>query len=99
MSTETPDAQPKKSLWEKGRLIAAAVGALLVLIVVLQNTQAVETKILFLTLTMPRAALLLGTLLVGFALGYLVANIRFRKTRKKGLAESANRGKRGTDSK
>ena len=57
----------------KGKPIAVAVLAIVVLIVVLQNTEAVETRILFLTLTMPRAALLFGTLIVGFVLGLLTS--------------------------
>jgi uncharacterized integral membrane protein len=57
----------------KLKLIAIGVLALLVLVVVLQNTQAVETKLLFLTLTMPNAALLFGTLIIGFAIGVLTA--------------------------
>jgi len=51
-----------------GAIIAIA---LLSLIVLLQNTQAVETKLLFLTLTLPNAALLFGTLIVGFVIGVL----------------------------
>lgn len=62
------------------KLVITAVLALLVLIVILQNTAAVETKILFITLTMPRAVLLIGTTLVGFLLGVLVA---FRMTKQK----------------
>jgi uncharacterized integral membrane protein len=54
---------------------------LLTLIVVLQNTQAVETKILFLTITMPRAALLFGTFLIGFGLGVLAAGRLVRKAK------------------
>lgn len=57
----------------KLKLIAIGVLALLVLVVVLQNTQAVETKLLFLTLTLPNAALLFGTLIIGFAIGVLTA--------------------------
>jgi len=57
----------------KLKLVAIAVVGLVVLIVVLQNTQAVETHLLFLTLTMPNAALLFGTLIMGFALGVLMA--------------------------
>ena len=60
----------------KGKLIVAAVLAVLVLIVVLQNTEAVETRILFVTLTMPRAALLFGALIVGFVLGLLTSTRR-----------------------
>ena len=57
----------------KLKLVAIAVISLVVLIVVLQNTQAVETNLLFLTITMPNAALLFGTLIIGFAIGVLTA--------------------------
>ena len=56
---------------DKVKIVLVAVVALLVLIVVLQNTESVETTLLFVKVTMPRAALLFGTLLVGFALGAL----------------------------
>jgi uncharacterized integral membrane protein len=57
----------------KLKVVAIAVIALVAVVVVLQNTQAVETKLLFLTLTLPNAALLFGTLIVGFAIGVLTA--------------------------
>ena len=57
----------------KLKIVGIAVIVLIVLVVVLQNTQAVETKLLFLTVTMPRAALLFGTLIIGFAIGVLTA--------------------------
>ena len=57
----------------KLKIVAIAAVTLLVLVVVLQNTQAVETHLLFLTLTMPNAALLFGTLIIGFAIGVLTA--------------------------
>lgn len=57
----------------RAKLIVVLGLVLLVLIVVFQNTQQVETKFLFLTVTMPRAALLAITLLVGVAIGMLVA--------------------------
>lgn len=63
----------------RAKLILVTVLALALLIVILQNTQAVETKILFLSFTMPRALLLVATALVGFVLGVLVT---FRQTRK-----------------
>jgi putative membrane protein len=50
-----------------------AVIALSVVIVVLQNTQPVETKLLFVTMTLPNAALLFGTLIIGFTIGVLTA--------------------------
>ena len=55
------------------KAITIALLAILVLIIVLQNTENVETKILFMTLTMPRAALLFGTGVIGFVIGLLSA--------------------------
>ena len=57
----------------KIKIIIIAILAVLTLIVVLQNTQSVETKILFITIEMPRAALLFVTAVVGFVLGIFVA--------------------------
>ena len=55
------------------KVVAIAVIALVAGIVLWQNTQAVETKLLFVTLTMPNAALLFGGLVIGFAIGVLTA--------------------------
>jgi uncharacterized integral membrane protein len=57
----------------KLKIIGTAILVLVALVVVLQNTEAVETKLLFVSVTMPRAALLFGTLIVGFALGVICA--------------------------
>ena len=57
----------------KLKLAAIGVLAVVAFVVVLQNTQAVETKLLFLTLTLPNAALLFGTLIIGFAIGVFTA--------------------------
>jgi uncharacterized integral membrane protein len=54
----------------KLKLVAIAVIALFAVILILQNTQSVETKLLFLTVTLPNAALLFGTLIIGFAMAY-----------------------------
>jgi uncharacterized integral membrane protein len=62
-----------KEQLNKLKVVAIAAIALVTVIVVLQNTQSVETKLLFLTLTMPNAALLFGTLIIGFAIGVLTA--------------------------
>ena len=64
---------------KKLRLIVTLVLAVLVVIVVLQNTEAVETQLLFATVTMPRAVLLFTTALVGFALGILTSLVWMRK--------------------
>jgi len=59
----------------KFKIITIAVVSILVLIVILQNTQSVETKLLFVKITMPRAFLLMLTFLFGFIAG-LLATLR-----------------------
>ena len=62
-----------KGTISKLKIVGVAVIVLIVVIVVLQNTQNVETTLLFVTVTMPNAALLFGTLVIGFAIGVLTA--------------------------
>jgi uncharacterized integral membrane protein len=57
----------------KIRLIAAAGLAVLAVIWILQNRGFVQTKFLFITVTMPQPALLAITLLVGVVAGILLA--------------------------
>ena len=64
---------------KKAKLIIAIVLAVLCLIIVLQNTTSVDTRFLFVTITMPRAVLLLSTAAIGFALGVLVSLIMCKK--------------------
>ena len=56
----------------KARNIIVIVIALLSVFVILQNTQTVETRLLFVTISMPRALLLIVTFLVGFAVGVIL---------------------------
>lgn len=58
---------------ERAKLILMVALALVSIVIVLQNTEEVETTILFWSITMPRALLLFGTSLIGFALGVLVS--------------------------
>ena len=51
------------------RLIVAAVLALLIAVVALQNLEVVETRLLFATVSMPRAVLIFTTAAIGFGLG------------------------------
>ena len=67
------------------KMIATAILTLLGIIIILQNTEPVETKLLFLSITMPRAILLMGTTLIGFALGVLVSFFFQRKEEPKDL--------------
>ena len=67
----------------KVKLIVFLVLVVLAIVVVLQNTEAVETRLLFATITMPRALLLFTTTIIGFAAGVLVAR-SLSKKRKSG---------------
>lgn len=57
----------------KMKIYIALALVLLALIVVFQNTEAVNTRFLFITFTMPRAALLAITFVVGTAAGILLS--------------------------
>ena len=75
------DPEPKRgpSMVQRLKIVGLAVIALLVLIVVLQNTEAVKTKILFVTVTVPGAVMLFGTLIIGFILGIITTHRIFVK--------------------
>lgn len=67
---------------KKFKIILIIVVLLLALIVILQNSQAVNTKILFWSFNLPRAFLLFLTFMFGFISGLLVI-IRFEGKAKK----------------
>lgn len=67
---------------KKAKIILIIVILLLALIVSLQNTQAVETKFLLMTVTMPRVLLLLLTFTLGFVGGMITASVILRKSNK-----------------
>ncbi|MGD9106786.1 MAG: LapA family protein [Desulfobacterales bacterium] len=64
---------------KRAKMIGILVLALFIGIVVLQNTERVQTNILFLTITMPRAVLLFLTALIGFIIGVLSSLLMGRK--------------------
>lgn len=59
---------------KKVKIVVIVVVSVLALIVSLQNTQAVETKLLFATITMPRVLLLTLTFVGGFIVGLITAS-------------------------
>ena len=63
----------------RAKMIGILVLALFIGIVVLQNTERVQTHIFFLTITMPRAVLLFLTALIGFIIGILSSLLVRRK--------------------
>jgi uncharacterized integral membrane protein len=68
----------ERRLTNKIKIAVAAVVAVLAIIVILQNTQDVETRLLFFPVSMPLALLLLVTLLLGVVLGLMTA-VRIRR--------------------
>ncbi len=67
-----------RRLTNRIKIAVAAVVAILVIIVIFQNTEVVETRLLFIKVGMPRALLLIVTLLLGVLLGLMTA-IRIRR--------------------
>jgi uncharacterized integral membrane protein len=54
------------------KLITASILAILVAVLVVQNTELVETHLLFATVAMPHAVLIFISCAAGFALGVLL---------------------------
>lgn len=67
------DSADTGTSWKRWALVAAAI---LVLIVVLQNSQEVEFNLLFVNTTAPLILLLLVFTLLGAAIGYLFPIVR-----------------------
>jgi len=68
---------------KKVKVIVIIVISVLAFIIFLQNTESVETKILFMKVAMPRAILLISTFLVGFVAGTITTSLLLRKSGKK----------------
>lgn len=63
----------------KAKTIIVLVIAVLLVIIIVQNTQVVTFRLFFWKISMSRIILLALTLVVGFALGYTVAGFGERK--------------------
>jgi uncharacterized integral membrane protein len=68
---------------KKAKLVTIIVISILVFIIFLQNTKSVETKILFMQVSMPRVILLILTFIVGFVAGTITTSLVLRKSEKK----------------
>ena len=66
---------------KKMKLTLAGICLAVFLIVILQNSDAVETRFLFVSVVMPQTVLLAVTLLIGFTLGALTMTWLGRKKR------------------
>ena len=69
---------------KKAKLISITVICVLALIIILQNTESVDTKLLFLTVPMSRALLLIITFTMGFVAGLITPYVLKRSGKKKG---------------
>ncbi len=67
----------------KVRIILVAIVLVGSLVVIQQNTQVVETKLLFMTISMPRALLLIITFVAGFITGTLFVSGLLKTSGKK----------------
>jgi len=66
----------------KAKIIVILIVSLLSLILFVQNRQAVDTKLLFVTITMPLVLLLILTFKMGRILGLVMASYVLREPRK-----------------
>lgn len=69
---------------KKAKIIVIAVITLLALIIFIQNTENVKTKLLFTTITMPQVLLLMLTFMAGFVVGLITAGHVLTKSPKSG---------------
>ena len=86
MSTQGSSVEPRRErameLKTIIKLVVAGVAALLLLIVIIQNMEHVNTRVLFWTFNMPRVVLLFLAMVIGFALGMTAALTWFAPRRR-----------------
>ena len=63
----------------QAKLVVALILIVVAVVLLVQNTESVETKLLFATVAMPRAILLLVTLAIGSGAGMAVAGLLGRR--------------------
>ena len=71
----------------RGKMYLAIALFVICMVIVLQNTEPVSTRILFITITMPRAVLLLGTTCIGFTLGVLLSFFMQKRKKENGSSD------------
>jgi uncharacterized integral membrane protein len=64
---------------KKFKAIVSIILIVLGIIIVVQNTSTVQTNLLFWSISMPRALLLLATALIGFAIGVIMSLSFFKR--------------------
>ncbi len=69
----------KAAIVKNAKLVVGGIIALLALIIIIQNVEPVETRILFVAIRMPRALLLFLTLVLGACIGFLGGSVYVRR--------------------
>ena len=69
---------------KKLKIAAIVIFSVFLLIIIFQNTETVETKLLFKTVAMSRALLLIIVFIAGFAAGIIGTSYIMRKSKKEG---------------
>lgn len=67
---------------QRQKTIARIVLVVLVVILIFQNTDDIQTRVFFWNLTMPTSLLLGATLVLGLGIGYLTSSLRHRRSQK-----------------
>jgi uncharacterized integral membrane protein len=73
------DEQTKRDAGEIGKLVAIVFLVVVALVLILVNRDEVEVDLLVFDLTSPLWVTLVGTLIVGIVIGFLVAKLRNRR--------------------
>jgi uncharacterized integral membrane protein len=68
---------------QRFKVWSIGIAVVLLLVVILQNTASIRTRILWLEFEMPQAVLLFLCLAIGFGIGYLTCTLRRRHAAKK----------------
>ena len=72
------DAKPKP-VWMRPKVILFVVAAVIIAIIILQNLNSVQTRILFLEMQMPQAFLLVIVAVIAYAAGVLTDGRMIRR--------------------
>lgn len=67
----------------KPKIIVATVVSIVLIIILLQNTQVVTLRVFFWKVSMSQIILISLTLLIGFVIGFIVTTVLNKRSRKK----------------
>ncbi len=77
-----PETKSRRFTREHAKLIVAVLAAIVLAVVFAQNLEQARVSILFMTITMPLAVMLIATAMIGYVIGILSASILRRRRSK-----------------